>query len=148
MATTIAGRLIDLIETNAARLSQSLLESVLSSDRTTDMRREDSTQLLQRAKEIYGDLGNWLLTKTDTEIEQRYRQIGERLAKLGIPESHWVWSIALGRQHLWRFLQTEAFPEGAFQVFSQLELVQLLDQFFDRAIYYGILGYEAGRQKS
>lgn len=145
---TIAGRLVHLIETNAARLSRDLLESVLNSDRATDMRRIDSVELMQRAKEIYGDLGQWLLNKTEADIERRYGQLGERYAKLGISESHWVWSIVLGRQQLWRFLESEAFPEGAFEVFSELELVQTLDHFFDRLVYHGIAGFEAARSRS
>lgn len=144
---TIATRLIKVIESNSGRLSQDLLKSVLDSERTSGLRRIDSAELLRRAQEIYGDLGGWLLNKTESEIEQRYRQIGEGLANLGIPVSHWVWAIALGRQHVWRFLGTEAFPEGAFEVFSELELVQTLDQFFDRAVYHTIAGYESARPK-
>src|SRR5262249_43233411 len=109
------------------------------------MRRIDSVELMQRAKEIYGDLGQWLLNKTEADIERRYGQLGERYAKLGISESHWVWSIVLGRQQLWRFLESEAFPEGAFEVFSELELVQTLDHFFDRLVYHGIAGFDAAR---
>ena len=145
---TIAARLISLIEKNADRLSRELVDSVLSSDRSSEMRRIDSAELLQRAKEIYGDLGGWLLNKTEGDIERRYRQIGEGLAQRGIPASRWVWSVAMGRQQLWKFLGTEAFPEGAFEVFGQLELVQTLDQFFDRAVYYTIAGYEGARPKS
>jgi len=145
---TIAARLVKVIESNSDRLSKNLLESVLKSERTTEMRRIDSPELLQRAKEIYGDLGGWLLNKTEADIELRYKQVGERLAQMGIPVSHWVWSLALGRQQLWGLLQTEAFPEGAFEVFGHLELVQTLDQFFDRAVYHGIVGFEAARPKA
>jgi hypothetical protein len=143
---TIANRLVHVIESSADSLSERLLEAVLSSDRTVDLRRIDPAELLQRAKEIYGDLGAWLLDKTDADIERRYRQIGEQLAARGIALSHWIWAIALGRQQLWRFLQTEAFPEGAFEVFGQLELVQTLDQFFDRAVYHAATAYEAARR--
>jgi len=145
---TIAARLVKVIESNADKLSRELVESVLGSDRTSGMRRRDPAELLQRAKEIFGDLGNWLLNKTEAEIEQRYRQIGEQLAAQGIPLSHWTWSLAMGRQQIWRLLQTEAFPEGAFEVFGQLELVQTLDQFFDRAVYHAVVAYEAAGRKT
>ena len=145
---TMAARLVKMIEANADRFSRELLESVLSAERSKEMGRIDSAQLLQRAKEIYGDLGAWLLNRTEADVEQRYRKVGADLAAAGIPASHWVWSLSLGRQQLWRFLGSEAFPEGAFEVFGQLELVQTLDQFFDRAVYYVIASYEAARQKA
>jgi hypothetical protein len=144
----MANRLVQSIESKADSLSQKLIESVLSSDRAAGMRQIGSAELLQRAREVYGDLGNWLLNKTETDIERRYRQTGELLAGRGIPLSHWIWAIALGRQLLWRFLQTEAFPEGAFELFGQLELVQTLDQFFDRAVYHATVGFENARAKS
>ena len=105
---------------------------------------------LQRVRAAGGDPRRCAFAgvgKTEGEIEGRYRKIGEGLAQKGIPASHWVWSLALGRQHLWRFLGTEAFPEGAFEVFGQLELVQTLDQFFDRAVYHTIAGFETARAK-
>jgi len=32
--------------------------------------------------------------------------------------------------------------ESAVEAFGELEMLQLLDQFFDRATYYSALGYE------
>jgi hypothetical protein len=33
------------------------------------------------------------------------------------------------------------------QIYGELELVQLLDQFFDRALYYAVVGYERARMR-
>jgi len=33
-------------------------------------------------------------------------------------------------------------PESTVDVFGELEMLQMLDQFFDRAIYYAAIGYE------
>jgi hypothetical protein len=48
----------------------------------------------------------------------------------------------VGKEHLFAFLQREGFAEGVVQLYSELELLQLLDQFFDRALYYAAVGYE------
>jgi hypothetical protein len=40
------------------------------------------------------------------------------------------------------FLQRESLPERPIEAFGELEMLQLLDQFFDRAIYYASVGYE------
>ncbi len=44
----------------------------------------------------------------------------------------------------WRchFPQQESFVDNIFELFGELEVQQLLNQFFDRAIYYSILEYE------
>jgi hypothetical protein len=47
---------------------------------------------------------------------------------------------------LWQFLQQEAFADNIVELHGELELHQMLNQFFDRAVYYGILGYNEGRQ--
>lgn len=146
---TIASRFVSLIETHSAQLSQGLLESIQSSERTRDLRsRIDAAELKQRAAEVYEHLSEWLLNKTEFDIQLRYRQIGERCVSLGIPESQWVWSIALGRQQIWRLLESEAGAESGFELMSELELLQDLDQFFDQVVYHGTVGFESARQKS
>jgi hypothetical protein len=37
--------------------------------------------------------------------------------------------------------------DGAVQLYGELELVQLLDQFFDRALYFAVVGYEHARMR-
>jgi hypothetical protein len=38
--------------------------------------------------------------------------------------------------------------ERPAEVFGELEMLQLLDQFFDRAIFYASLGYEQARVRT
>jgi hypothetical protein len=59
-----------------------------------------------------------------------------------------VWALVLTRDHLWHFLRQEAFADSIFELHAELELHQLLGQFFDRAIYFAVLGYEEGRAAS
>jgi hypothetical protein len=53
-----------------------------------------------------------------------------------------VWALIISRNHLWHFLQREWLVDNILEVFGELEVQQMLNQFFDRAIYYSILGYE------
>jgi hypothetical protein len=56
-----------------------------------------------------------------------------------------VYAIILTREHLWDYLQHEANLEKPAEVFGELEMLQLLEQFFDRAMYYAARGYEQAR---
>jgi hypothetical protein len=138
----LALRLVRLIEAHSDQLAQGLLDKILSSERTSDYRRVDRAEMQQAVRDIYQHLSEWLLTKTESDIELRYTRLGSRRAEEGISLSQWLWAIVLTKDHLWGFLQREALVDGVVELFGELELLRLLDQFFDRAAYYGALGFE------
>ena len=86
-------------------------------------------------------LGN-LLGKTDLDIARRYQEIGARRYRQRVPLSELVWAIVLTKENLWEFLSLECVPDRLIEVFGELELLQLLGRFFDRAIHYAVVGYE------
>ena len=135
-------RLVRLIETHSEALANSLLEKVQNSRYTTSFENVPPEELKQRVAEIYLHLGEWLLAKTDTELERRYREIGARRFRQHVPVSELVWAIILAKQTLWEFLAWESVPDRLAEVFGELELLQLLGGFFDRAVHYAVQGYE------
>jgi hypothetical protein len=52
------------------------------------------------------------------------------------------WGIILTKEHLWEFLQQQGFMRGPVEIYGELELLRLLDQFFDRALCFATEGYE------
>jgi len=144
----IALRLVRLIEANSEKLSTGLLDKILTSDDTNAFRSVPRKELECAVHEIYQHLSEWLLTKTESDIELRYTRLGERRASQGIPLSQWVWAIIVTKDHLWGFLQREAYVDGAVELFGELEFLRLLEQFFDRAVYYGTVGYERASKKA
>jgi hypothetical protein len=138
----LAYRLVRLIETHSDALASGLLHKVEESEFTRDFRNVPAQELRQRVYEIYRHLGEWLLGKTEFDIEARYREIGARRASQKVPMSQLVWVIILTKEELWEYLKHEAGLERPVEVFGELEMLQLLDQFFDRAIFYASLGYE------
>jgi hypothetical protein len=138
----LAYRLVRLIETHSDALASGLLKKVQSSELTRSYRNVPPEELEQRVYEIYRHLGDWLLGKSAFDIEQRYQEIGTRRAHQGVPMSELIWVIILTKENLWEFLKKENIMERPVEVFGELEMMQLLDQFFDRAIYYASVGYE------
>jgi hypothetical protein len=138
----LAYRLVRLIETHSDALAAGLLEKVQKSELTRSYRSVPPDELRQRVYEIYRHLGEWLLGKTAFDIEQRYQEIGARRAHQGVPISELIWTIILTKENLWEFLKREAPMERPAEVFSDLEMLQLLEQFFERALYYASVGYE------
>ena len=139
----LAYRLVRLIEAHSEQLAGALLDRVTSSEKTSAyVTQVPPHELRSRVREIYQNLGEWLLGKTESDVERRYLEIGARRAAQGIPLTQLVYSLVLTKDTLWEFLLREAGVERPVEVFGELELLQLLDQFFDRAIYYAAAGYE------
>jgi hypothetical protein len=138
----LAYKLVRLIETHSDTLAAGLITKVQNSELTRSYRNVSAQDLKESVYEIYRHLGEWLLGKTGFDIEQRYEEIGTRRVHQGVPISELIWVIILTKENLWEFLQRESLPERPIEAFGELELAQLLDQFFDRAIYYASVGYE------
>jgi hypothetical protein len=138
----LASKLVRLIEAHSDRLSDDLLAKFQRSERCSDLHKVPPGELRDRTREIYRNLSDWLLSKTEEEIENRYVEIGERRALQGVAFSHFVYAMMITKEHLQQFLQREGFSDTSLALYSELELVLMLDQFFDRALYYATRGYE------
>ena len=138
----LAYRLVRLIETHSDGLATGLLARVQSSEFTRDYRKVPAEDLRERVYEIYRHLDEWLLGKSEFDIQRRYVEIGARRAAQQVPLSQVVWVIVLTKENLWEYLKQEAGMERPSEVFGELAMLQLLDQFFDRAIFYASTGYE------
>ena len=135
-------RLVRLIETHSDALAASLLNRVHNSPATRAYANVPPQELKERVAEIYRHLGEWIMYKDQLELEKHYREIGARRAKQNVPFSQVAWAIILTKDNLWAFLESEAIADRPIEILGKLEIIQLLNHFFDRAIYYAGLGYE------
>jgi hypothetical protein len=142
----LATRLVRLIEAHSDHLATTLTEKIRTSQRTLDYLKIPPEELKQQCYEIYAHLGEWLVTKTESEIEHHYISTGEHRSEQGIRVSDFVWALVITKENLVHYLQTHAAVDGAMQLLGELELVQLMEQFFDRAMYYGMIGYERSQK--
>jgi|SRR5215469_11574309 len=138
-------RLVRLIETHSTELASHLLDRVRNSEATPDYHLVPDKDLRGKVYEIYRHLGDWLITRNEFDLEQCYEKIGAQRAKQDVPFSQVAWAIALTKDNLWEFLKRHSEMERPVEAFDELEMLQLLDLFFDRAIYYAALGYEKAR---
>jgi len=138
----LAYRLVRLIETHSDALASGLLKKVRESDCTRSYCNVPPDELKQRVYEIYRHLGDWLLGKSEFDIEARYLEIGAARAKQQVPLSQLTMTIIFTKENLWEFLKRESVLDRPTEVFGELDVLQLLDKFFDSAIFYAAVGYE------
>lgn len=138
-------RLVRLIENHSNELASALLTRVHSSEATPDYSLVPDEDLRERVYDIYRNLGDWLIARDEFDLEQRYEKIGARRAQQNVPFSQVVWAIVLTKDNLWDFLERHAEVQRPVEAFGELEILRLLDLFFDRAIYFAGVGYEKAR---
>jgi hypothetical protein len=130
----LAYRLVKLIESHSDGLSRSLQARYRQCGKCTAYANVSDRELADKVYEIYHHLGEWLIGKTEADIEARYLAIGAQRAAQGVPVSQVVWMICLVQKH--------AELERPAEIFGELELLEMLDKFFHLAIYYASLGHE------
>jgi len=140
-------RLVRLIEDHAGQLSEGLLKKLKESEACNDLLSlVPDTELKHRAYEIYRHVSDWLLTKTESEVEERYIGLGARRAQQDVPYSQMLYAIQTVKEHLWNFLRQEGLFEPQ-ELLGEFELLFELDRFFDRLLYFAAVGYEGARAR-
>jgi hypothetical protein len=139
-------RVVQLIEAHADELSKGLMQRLQTSPRCSELLRTvPADELSRRVQEIYRNLSDWLLSKTESEIEERYIGLGMRRARQGVPFSQFFWAITITKEHLWEHLEGEGLLEEPVELLGEMELLHTLDRFFDRALYFAAMGYESAK---
>ena len=139
-------RFTRLIEKHADELVHNLVVALQSSERTKAYREIPKQELQHDLRMLYQNLGDWLNTKTESDIRERYSNLGNRRAVQRVPIEEFTWALILAKEQVWVFLQSEAVNDTAMQLLNELEFIFSLEQFFDRAMYYTALGYRTTEQ--
>jgi len=138
----IALKLVRLIESHHEELAHTLMRKVEESTKCAELKaRVPRQELEHRFEEVYRNLSDWLLTKTEHDIFRTYTALGKHRYEQGVPFQQFMWGIMLVKENLWEFLERESVDLNALALRGEFELLRLAGQFFDKAMYYAALGY-------
>lgn len=135
-------RLVQLVEGHAEELTRGVLDDLKSNRRTPAYHSLHREELHLRVYDVYRNLGRWLGGKTDDLIRATYSELGEKRCHEGIPLSEVVYALVLTKYHLRDYIRSSGFVDSAVDLYQEQELHRLLGQFFDKAIYHTVRGYE------
>ncbi len=143
-----ARKFVDQVDTHADQLCELFMRKINSSDRCRELlRKVPAVELEQSVRAIYRDLMNWLLNQTASS-EEPYLRLGTRRAQEGVPLSESFWAVCASRQYFWEYLESETLLEAPADFWGGMEMLHSLDQFFDRTLYFIIMGYQtAGKNE-
>jgi len=140
-------RLVRLIEEHADQLAEGLVKKLKDSEACDDLLgRVPDSELKHRAYEIYRHVSDWLVAKSESEVEERYIGLGARRAQQDVPYSQMLLAIETVKENLWEFLRQEGLFEPQ-ELLGEFELLFSLDRFFDRVLYFSAVGYEGARAR-
>ena len=145
----LIGKLVALIEGQADELTARMVVKIRETPRTAGYHRLDDSELADRARLVYSNLGHWLSETSEDHVEKEYSHLGRMRCREGIPLSEVVMALLLTRRNLWSFVESLGWT-SVFDLRQQLDLEVLVVRFFDRAIYHVVRGYESeawGRER-
>ena len=138
----LSKRLVNLIEEHAEGLTRVVLDDLMSNPRTVALQNAPRDELRRRIYDIFHNLGRWLADRTEDAIEHTYAEVGRQRFGDRIPISQVVYAFIVTKVHLRDFIRASGLVDSAVQLYQEEELHLMVDQFFDRATYYAVRGYE------
>ena len=142
---SVLTRLVDLIERNAADLTNSWLDQVRHEAGLHNYQRLDNSDLFNRAYRVYSHLGKWISRETTKEeIARDYIALGAQRRKEGFALSEVIQALFLIRRTLWRKIMDEGLLDTTYDLYQAIELNDRVTLFFDRAVFFTAVGYERG----
>ncbi|MBI4881132.1 MAG: RsbRD N-terminal domain-containing protein [Planctomycetes bacterium] len=139
-------KLVEISEQNADELTRQWLQRVRSDPNTSTYRGFDEKELYDRAYDVFHRLGKWISHETTKqEIEAVYTALGRERRREGFALAEVILALIFSRQILWDRIQNEGLLDNALDLHNALELRNRVAQFFDRATYFVIVGYDRER---
>ena len=138
-----APKLIQHLKDDADGMSERLLEKIRNSRRCSQLLlRVPAEEHKRYAVDVYHDLMMWLVAENDSSLEPHYVGLGKVRAQQGVPFSDLFWAVCITREYLWEYIQQECLIEEPVEFWGGVMLLRSLNQFFDRALYLALLGYQ------
>jgi hypothetical protein len=142
-----ARKFIDHVETHADQLCEEFMQKINRSDRCRELlHKVPAEEQKQSTREIYRNLTDWLLNNTESVTEKHYVSLGMRRAQQGVPFSELFWAVCAAREYFWEYMERETLLDEPADFWGGVRSLHSLDSFFDRALYFVIIGYQTGRQ--
>jgi len=138
----LSERLVRMIEEHADQLTRAVIHDLQTNPRTQAYHGIPHDEMHHRVYAVYRNLGHWLGHETDEAIEASYSDLGRKRSAEGVALSEVVYALVLTKYHLRDYISSSGLVDSAVSLYQEQELHRLLGQFFDKAVYYTVKGYE------
>jgi hypothetical protein len=137
----LSTRLVKMIEDHAEDLTRSVVGDLRENAKTPTYGKLSTDDVYRRVHEVFRDFGQWLEYKPDETMERWYGDLGRKRSTEGIPLAEVVYALTLTKHHLQDYIRFAGLVDSAMELYQQMELLRLINRFFDKAVYYCVEGY-------
>ncbi|MDD5009307.1 MAG: NUDIX hydrolase [Syntrophorhabdaceae bacterium] len=142
--TLLSDELTVAVQENSGKIVDLWLNDISTNPSTRSYRQLDREDLLSRAMFILGQFEQWLKgVKAESEFKNFYYTLGYQREQEGIPMEELVSSLSLLKKHIWMFTYSFGVWEKAVDIYRMFELGERLVYFFDKIVYYTVMGYRS-----
>ncbi len=132
------------VQENSGKIVDFWLNDISTNPSTKSYHRHDREDLVSRAMFILGQFEQWLKgVKAESEFKNFYYNLGYQRGQEGIPIEELVSSLSLLKKHIWMFTYSFGVWEKAVDIYRMFELGERLVYFFDKIVYYTVMGYRS-----
>ncbi len=144
----LSDQIVHLIEHQSDRLVNQWIQLVRRHSATPSYHEFDDEDLAVNIREVYRHFGACLnASHNQSQLANLFIRIGAHRRNQNVPLNELVFSIMLARMNLWKFISEEGIFTSSIEYHKVNEFWHLVMNFFDKNIYYVILGYEQTRRK-
>lgn len=140
--------LVQLIENSADELTNKWLAAVKKNPSTPTYSEFPEDILYKRAFNCYAQLGYWIShNTTKEEISRNYTALGAKRFQEGFALHEVISSLLLIKKEIWDKILAEKSFQDVLDLSTVFNLSRRIAQFFDRALYFTVCGYEEESRK-
>jgi len=140
-------RLVKVIETRSDEIAKTWYKDIMESNYAPGIKNIPDKDALDMATNVYKKLGYWLLPTSDHKVQETYVKFGADMFKKGFRMEEVVMVLILIKRHLWLHLLEEGVMGHNLELYQALEINNKVVLYFDRAIYYALIGYRIQKAK-
>jgi hypothetical protein len=139
----ISAKLVHRIEDHWEQVSARFFRLMRSSQDMPHFARLPETELTEVCRRVLRNLGNWLVSGSESDIAWIFERIGAERHRSGIPLSEAIRVVQLLKDATVSFIQDEGPVDNSVQLYAEEELENQLGRFFDLLVFHLARGYES-----
>lgn len=142
-----APKLVQHMKANSSVMTDALVGKIRASGKCTELLQKVSEgEQKEYAGQVFRDLTDSMSEEADSALEKRYVALGIRRAEQGVPRFQMFWAVCIAREYLWEYVQQECLQDEPVEFWGGVMLLRALNEFFDRILYFALLGYEKAEE--
>ena len=144
----LSDQLVKIIEDRENHLATNWFNDVMESPYTPHIKTFPRDEVLSIALKVLENLASWLKPGSSSDLESTYKRFGEQLYYKGFSMEEMMMLLVLIKRHIWLHLLAEGIMTTNIEVYQALDVNNKVVLYFDRAIYFGLIGFKKARADS